>query len=321
MTRFSVLVVTCFLLSAGGCKGLKEQLEQKARENSLRKSAKSEAATSLTNNGCPAGSTPAAIDANGKATVCSSGPYDGRGREHIDQNWPNGNPKVRYVVAGDSLEVTHFHPNGMRKEQTSYLANQKHGLWQEWHASGELKSSAEYRNGKRNGAFASYSAKGSPEKTGSYLNDLEQGLWVTYGARGQVASRETFSRGVKHGNAEYLTPEGKIKEHGAYQAGKRVGRWIAYYPDGQRRSEGSYRDGKQDGRWLEYAPDNRSSRKMYYKNGQLVQKQTLRGEVEFNQGDILGAEPPLERKQTRKRTPPVERGAQPLTEGRGWKPL
>ncbi len=301
-----------------GCKDLKSELEKRARANSLRKT---NPQTKLAANGCPPGLVPRGkTDSSGRPEFCESAQYDGSGVERIGEDWPK--PKVRYILQGDLLRVSRYYQNGNPQSESHFADNVKQGESTEWYKDRTLKSKGIYRGDKEHGLFKRYHSSGKPKEVGTYQQGMRQGLWTFFDKAGRIRHRTEFRLDLRHGNSETFDLAGVRVAHGSFDRDKKNGRWLTYYPDSKPKMAGSYAGGLKEGKWTTYYPTGKVQAVAYYKENRVVPKQTLRGEVAFRRGDILGARPPVARdNKASVRTPQKLDTRKPMTKGKGWRPL
>ncbi|HHO54404.1 MAG TPA: hypothetical protein ENK18_26915 [Deltaproteobacteria bacterium] len=121
------------------------------------------------------------------------------------------------VREGPSIQ---WHPNGRKRAEGSYVADQRHGPWLFWYPTG------------------------NPEAQGSYTSGVKEGAWTTYDASGSRTSEGLFIGGQEHGMWTFWDDAGARRTEGEFVLGARTGRWLDHGPDGIAVRERIYREGR-----------------------------------------------------------------------------
>ncbi len=66
----------------------------------------------------------------------------------------------------------HWHPNGQKGAQGTYVDGKPEGVWTIWYPDGKKEASGTYKAGKRHGAWTMWHKDGTVDKrlTGTYEN-------------------------------------------------------------------------------------------------------------------------------------------------------
>jgi antitoxin component YwqK of YwqJK toxin-antitoxin module len=68
---------------------------------------------------------------------------------------------------------TTFFQNGLKKNESNYLYNQKNGIERYYYRDGQLKIEGQYKLGKENGVFTYYFPDGSIETQIAWQNGVQ----------------------------------------------------------------------------------------------------------------------------------------------------
>lgn len=184
----------------------------------------------------------------------------------------------------------HFKSNKLKEEGT-YKEGRKDGIYKEYYSDGiQIKKSTPYKDGKLNGIVTSYYTDGKPEKEKEYAMSIENGIERSYNYETGNVSQRNYKDGRQHGMQEiyFSSNVGDFVEHSTYEAGKRVGHFSETFTDGTIKKLGQYdSEGKKDGEWLkrdsfsEKDNDKFSGQRIIYKNGNVLEKETIKNFVKF----------------------------------------
>lgn len=315
-----ILYLFLLIVSTVSCKEMKQEVNNWARNNSLRGAPGSDT-TSKISSVCPRGSiVDSKLSTESKQMCKTASGTIFPAADAFQEYYANGNPKTLLVYSGENLLRVNWHENGRQKEEIQYRSNHKEGPFRSWYETGEIKEIGNYSAGKKNGAFKYYHSTGKLKEKSIYKLNKKEGISENYNDKGKLISRETFTEDIKQGNAEYLNAEtGRLTSHGLYENGLYSGRWVNYNPDGTRSAFGTYNKGQKHGEWKYFDDKGKPNNTEYYSDGQITKKFELKATVPFTGGDQMGARPPEYRPQNR-----YKASSQPTPapqQKTGWQPL
>lgn len=162
-----------------------------------------------------------------------------------------------------------FHPNGFRREVSTYKNEKFDGLTQLFNVNGTPVATFTYNNGQKNGIRKNYDAYGRLQNEGELVNDIYNGTYKTFYTNGAVDLTGIVKEGDFDGPITYYHLNGKIRTSGAFAAGKRVGSWKWYDNEGTLQTEGNYATGNQIGVWKYYHPNGVLREESNFSNDKL----------------------------------------------------
>jgi hypothetical protein len=126
--------------------------------------------------------------------------YTGEGRGNTLLYHENGNiwkvdeveyfsddePSYAKISNSRYSKIIHWHDNGQKRDETTYIEGVEHGQYTEWYKNGKVKSEIGYSNGEFDGNFASYYENGQAEVTGTYDAGQPAGIWSYYNEEGDL---------------------------------------------------------------------------------------------------------------------------------------
>jgi antitoxin component YwqK of YwqJK toxin-antitoxin module len=118
--------------------------------------------------------------------------------------------EVRYDAEGDSLAVT------------SLAEGVLHGEVMSFHPNGKRKEVTTYKEGKQTGAFKVYDLEGTLVFEGELNDGKKQGLWSYWYDETQMKQQCQYVNDVLSGKCTYWYIDGTVKREETYQDGKLV---------------------------------------------------------------------------------------------------
>lgn len=85
---------------------------------------------------------------------------------------------------------------GDEREEGTYVAGLRNGLWKHYYPSGKLKFEGKFEQGNENGRHISYYENGQVKEVGNYKFGLKEGDWFTYNAEGIQLNAITYKQNV-----------------------------------------------------------------------------------------------------------------------------
>lgn len=85
-----------------------------------------------------------------------------------------------------------YYPSGTKKEQRSYHAGKKDGLWTTWSENGVKTAEARFREGKKDGFWYIWDEKGVKRYEMYYRDGEKQGTWHIWDENGKLVTEQKY---------------------------------------------------------------------------------------------------------------------------------
>jgi antitoxin component YwqK of YwqJK toxin-antitoxin module len=85
-----------------------------------------------------------------------------------------------------------YYSTGSKKEQRSYTAGKKDGLWINWSATGVKTAEARFTDGKKDGFWYIWDEKGTKRYEMFYVAGEKKGTWYIWNENGKLTSEQKY---------------------------------------------------------------------------------------------------------------------------------
>jgi antitoxin component YwqK of YwqJK toxin-antitoxin module len=85
-----------------------------------------------------------------------------------------------------------YYSGGAKKEQRSYKAGKKDGLWINWNEQGMKTAEARFSDGKKDGYWYIWDEKGTKRYEMFYVNGEKKGKWFIWDENGKVTTEQNY---------------------------------------------------------------------------------------------------------------------------------
>lgn len=203
----------------------------------------------------------------------------------IEENFPNGTPKIRTSVNvySDSSEHYHgpfveYHANGKIWKQGKCDDGMPVGEWKFFSENGTLVKTGEYTDdGLPDGPWTYTREDGKKYKVDQWKQGKKHGEWLVFDKTGQhVIQRIPYDNDRMHGtNVVWYEPTetgGALRKRleSQYVDGRRHGTFSDWYKNGKQRRLAEYRNGKQHGKFMEWDESGNVVAQLEFRDGERV---------------------------------------------------
>jgi antitoxin component YwqK of YwqJK toxin-antitoxin module len=176
-----------------------------------------------------------------------------------------------------------YYPNGQKRREVDYRANEIDGEIKEWGSDNKVVVSEKYIDGRRLAPQVDYYSPGQKRDEGWILYGREitkanydfwngvatiqvvgtdgpnqrQGLWTWWHQNGQKKMEGRYEADQPTGKFTWWYATGQKQLEGEYISGKQQGKFTWWHPNGQKQLEGAYIAGVLSGKWSRWNVDGR----------------------------------------------------------------
>lgn len=128
---------------------------------------------------------------NGKYYSAGKSPYTGILKEYD----PNGVLIAENRINNGLLDSvsTFYYVTGAKKEQRSYSAGKKQGLWINWSENGTKTAEARFTDGQKDGFWYIWDEKGTKRYEMYYVAGEKKGTWFIWDEHGKVVTEQKYN--------------------------------------------------------------------------------------------------------------------------------
>jgi uncharacterized protein len=173
--------------------------------------------------------------------------------------------KLSYYENGKPWTTFVWKPNGERCVETTLSTG--NGTETHWHPNGQKREQSTYNNGKANGRYGLWYPNGKKEEEGVYKAGRMDGVVIHYTNEGQELGRGTFRQGHPVDGTIVKWFKNGGKQRFTFKDSKPEGPIMRWYPNGNKQLEGTLKDGKMKGLWIQYNEDGTVRSRTTYRNG------------------------------------------------------
>ncbi|MDP1623190.1 MAG: hypothetical protein Q8M08_12725 [Bacteroidales bacterium] len=128
---------------------------------------------------------------NGKYYSAGKNPYSGIFKEYD----PNGVLVAENRINNGLLDSisTFYYATGLKKEQRSYSAGKKQGLWINWSENGTKTAEARFTDGQKDGFWYIWDEKGTKRYEMYYVAGEKKGKWYIWDENGKLVTEQIYN--------------------------------------------------------------------------------------------------------------------------------
>ena len=127
---------------------------------------------------------------NGKYYSSDQQPFTGIYKEYDANGVLISENKIK---SGFPDSISNFYySTGSKKEQRSYMAGKKDGLWINWSATGVKTAEARFAEGKKDGFWYIWDEKGTKRYEMFYVAGEKKGTWYIWDENGKLTSEQKY---------------------------------------------------------------------------------------------------------------------------------
>jgi antitoxin component YwqK of YwqJK toxin-antitoxin module len=141
--------------------------------------------------------------------------------------------------------VVFYWPNGNRRLEGQYAADQRSGWWRGFHPDGSVRSLTGYVDGAKEGPRIHWDKTGRPMRALYYAHGLPNGDFYRFFPDGRLAQHSVYVDGILHGpHDQWYDDAGGTRVNGWYVQGAETGLWTEWDTTGRMIWQAYLKDGE-----------------------------------------------------------------------------
>lgn len=146
----------------------------------------------------------------------------GKRNGEFSRYFENGFLDTHCFYKNDSIEGIQeiYYPNGIKREENTYIHGKKEGAHKEYHIDGNIKVEGNYKNDLCDGTWTYYDERGVVVGEGQF--DQGEGTLTAYDAMGRKTQTTHYDGNQKNGKEQYFNTAGKVYKEIVFKAGRIV---------------------------------------------------------------------------------------------------